>query len=316
MGGSGPGIVIARALGHVAAHGRLVLIAGLVGGLTLPGAAAVLKGWLPELVGLLLFLTAARIGPHAALGGFRALAGSLGVVALYQLAAPLALFAALAATGALAQPLALAAVLMLAAPSVTGAPNFTILLGHDPAPALRVLIVGTALLPLTALPVLWLMPGLGEPAAVLAAAARLFAVIGGATAAGFALRLTLLSGIGAQGMRALDGLSALLLAVVVVGLMAALGPALAREPARLALWAAAAFALNFGAQILAFILRGRHRPDAVPLAIVAGNRNIALWLVALPSEVMEPLLIFIGCYQLPMYLTPILLRRLYERREP
>ena len=52
---------------------------------------------------------------------------------------------------------------------------------------------------------------------------------------------------------------------------------------------------------------------AGPLAIGAGSRNIALFLVALPADVIAPLMIFIGCWQLPMYLTPVLLPRLYER---
>ena len=34
---------------------------------------------------------------------------------------------------------------------------------------------------------------------------------------------------------------------------------------------------------------------------------------ALPVSVTEPMLLFIGCYQIPMYLTPILLARLYRR---
>ena len=59
--------------------------------------------------------------------------------------------------------------------------------------------------------------------------------------------------------------------------------------------------------------RGPLHPVAGPLAIGAGNRNIALFLVALPPEVLAPLMIFIGCWQLPMYLTPLLLPRLYER---
>ena len=54
---------------------------------------------------------------------------------------------------------------------------------------------------------------------------------------------------------------------------------------------------------------------AGPMAIGAGNRNIALFLVALPAEVMAPLMIFVGCWQLPMYLTPMLLRRLYMPEE-
>ena len=57
-------------------------------------------------------------------------------------------------------------------------------------------------------------------------------------------------------------------------------------------------------------------PEPVGPAIVAGNRNAALFLMALPASVTEPLLILLGCYQLPMYLTPILLARLYGRPSP
>ena len=57
----------------------------------------------------------------------------------------------------------------------------------------------------------------------------------------------------------------------------------------------------------------RGRADAVPRAIVAGNRNIALFLIALPEETTRGLLIFIGCYQVPMYLTPLLMPGFYRR---
>ncbi|MFC3119033.1 hypothetical protein ACFOHS_15800 [Jhaorihella thermophila] len=76
----------------------------------------------------------------------------------------------------------------------------------------------------------------------------------------------------------------------------------------------AAFALNFGFQIAAYSLLADRFPraEAVAVSIIAGNRNIALFLVALPPQVTDPLLVFIGCYQIPMYLTPILLGRLYR----
>ncbi len=59
-------------------------------------------------------------------------------------------------------------------------------------------------------------------------------------------------------------------------------------------------------QALAFSLGA-----SVPVSVVAGNRNIALFLVALPAAVTDPVLVFIGCYQVPMYLTPVLLGRFY-----
>ena len=76
-----------------------------------------------------------------------------------------------------------------------------------------------------------------------------------------------------------------------------------------------AFTLSYLLQAGTLLLtrRGPLRAVAGPLAIGAGNRNIALFLVALPAEVIAPLMIFIGCWQLPMYLTPVLLPRLYER---
>ena len=58
-------------------------------------------------------------------------------------------------------------------------------------------------------------------------------------------------------------------------------------------------------------MRPTDRPGT---ALVAGNRNIALFLVALPAETTDALLLFIGAYQVPMYLTPMLMRRLTAPR--
>ena len=111
------------------------------------------------------------------------------------------------------------------------------------------------------------------------------------------------------------GLSAIAMAVVVVGLMSAVGPALRTDPGGFALWLTVACAANLGFQVAAHALLGHTAlaPERVPLAIIAGNRNIALFLVALPAAVTDPLLLFIGCYQIPMYLTPLLLGRFYAR---
>ena len=87
------------------------------------------------------------------------------------------------------------------------------------------------------------------------------------------------------------------------------------DPPAVAGWTVLAFALSYLLQAGTLLLtrRGPLHAVAGPLAIGAGNRNIALFLVALPPEALAPLMIFIGCWQLPMYLTPVLLPRLYER---
>ncbi|SFU23083.1 hypothetical protein [Mesorhizobium sp. YR577] len=108
-------------------------------------------------------------------------------------------------------------------------------------------------------------------------------------------------------MIALDGLSAVAMAVVVMGLMSAVGSNVQAFVSTLA----AAFVGNFSLQILVALWARRSGVEhlAAPLGITAGNGNIALFLTALPAVVTDPLLLFIGCYQIPMYLTPILLGR-------
>lgn len=289
-----------------ARHGRVLLVLGLLAGLLLPRLAADLKPWLPAMVAGLVFVSALRIGLRAAMGNLAQARGSLNAVLALQLGVPLVLTALLALAGMLDAPLGVALVLAMSAPSISGGPAFAAMLGHDPAPAMRLLILGTALLPLTVLPVFALLPALGTPADVALAALRLTAVIAAATAAAFTLRRIAFPDPGPETTRALDGLAALALAVIVVGLMSAVGPALRDDPFGFLGWLALAFAINFGMQALALSLGA-----SVPVSVVAGNRNIALFLVALPAAVTDPVLVFIGCYQVPMYLTPVLLGRFY-----
>ncbi len=299
-------------LAFAARHGRVVLILGLVIGIAFPPAARAMRPWIGELVILILFISALRVGPRRALGAVRDLPAALGLTLVLQVAAPVAailVFGLVGWTGALATGL----VLMLAAPPIAGSPNLAILTGADPAPALRQLVVGTALLGLTVIPVLALAPGLGDARDVFAASARLAAIIALAAGAGFLARSRFPAELSRRATRRIDGASAIVMSVMVIALMSAVGPAIRSDPAALAAALAAAFLGNFGLQALvATALRGRVRAGLIPpLGIVAGNRNIALFLAALPAAVTDPLLLFIGCYQIPMYLTPLLLGRLY-----
>ncbi|HSM39873.1 MAG TPA: hypothetical protein VK862_03930 [Afifellaceae bacterium] len=300
-------------LAVAARHGRWLLIAGLAAGIGLPALAAAMRPWLPEMVAVMLFLAALRVGPRQALGAWRDLTASLTFVVAFQVLAPVLAALAFAAIG-WQGGLASALIIALAASPIAGSPSLTIMLGHDPAAALRQLVVGTAFLPLTVIPVFALVPAFGDPLAILHAAFRLLMVIAGATALAFAVRLTILRDPSARAVQAVDGLLSIAMAILVIGLMAAVAPALYSEPVRLFLVLAAATAFNFGLQIIAAsaLARGRWRRYAVPMGVVAGNRNIALFLAALPAAITDPLLLFIGCYQVPMYLTPILLKPFYE----
>ena len=303
-------------LALAARQGRLLLVLGLAAGILLPDLALALKPWIGEMIAALLFLAALRVGPRQALGASRDIGFSLGVALLLQAVFPAALALAFLGIG-WSGTLATALVLMAAAAPISGSPNLTIMTGHDPAPALRLLIVGTALLPLTVVPAFWLAPALDDTSQVFAAAGRLLVIILASAGLAFLLRGLVPRQPGPRALAAIDGASAIAMAVVVVGLMSAVGPAIFSDPATLALNLAIAFGANFAIQVVVatLIARSGRRGVAVPLAIVAGNRNVALFLAALPAAVTDPLLLFIGCYQIPMYLTPILLGRFYRSFE-
>lgn len=301
---------IARLLAGVAGYGRTCLVVGLIAGLLLPDMAAALKPHLSVLVALLLFLTAFRVGVSRAFGGMSRGAGVLSQVLVLQVALPLGFLSILLFSRVEISPFLLAVALMLSAPSVTGAPNFAIMNNKDPVPAMRILVTGTALFPLLVLPVFWLLPQLGGTEGI-RASLILVVVILVSVGVGFWMRHLTGPRIGPAEERSIDGLNAIALAVIVVGLMSALGPLLRTDPLQLLGWMAAVFCVNIGLQVVAFYTyRGASR---VAISMIAGNRNVALFLIALPEHVIEPLLIFIGCYQIPMYLTPLVMKRLHDR---
>jgi len=298
-----------------ARHGQWVLVAGLVAGLALPGLAHVLRPWLPALVALLVFLSLLRLKPGALAMALRTLPQTAAIAAVLQLALPLGVWAGAQALGLGAHPASLALVLMCAAPSIMGSPNISMMLGAPPDYALRLMVVGTALLPLTVLPVFAIMPAVQGTAAVGQAAVRLVALIGLSALAAMAVQRVALRHGHPKTHQRLEGVSALALAVFVIGLMPQVSALALQTPATLVFWLMVAFGANMGGQILAwYLLRGRlPHAQAVPLALITGNRNIALFLVSLPAETTAPIMGFIGCYQLPMYLTPLLMKRLYRQ---
>jgi arsenite transporter len=111
----------------------------------------------------------------------------------------------------------------------------------------------------------------------------------------------------------MDGLAALLLGLVVIGLMSAIGPGDPQRPARPAARDGGGLRAQHSAADGHEPRARRADPRAAPaLGVVAGNRNIALFLSVLPAQTAEELLLFIGCFQVPMYVTPFLLARWYR----
>lgn len=306
---------VLRFLHYVADHARWCLIAGLIVPLIFTDLAIFMQSLIAEFVALLVFLAAFRIGHKAAFGGLGDLKIGLATLLVYQLIAPLSVIGIATYAGWLDSWTVIILILVLAAPAVSAAPNLLMILGAKPEAALRMLCLGTAAMPLTTIPIFLFLPFLGTPEEISAASLRLLLVIAGAGGLGFAVRHWLAPNPTTETVKAVDGISAIALAVIVVGLMAAVTPTLEQAPLTLLYWLCVAFGINFGLQILAYLGFRLARPDIepAPYALIAGNRNVALFVVALGEHFSPEFLIFLGCYQFPMYLTPMLMRWLYHR---
>lgn len=304
---------ISGVLHWCATNGRMLLVAGLATGMLFQSGADFLKTYIPQMAVCLLFLASFRVGPKAAIGAAKDFKFAILMVAIFQICVPVALFFAFKAvgwTGVLPSAIAL----LSSGASVSASPHLSVMCGHQPAPALRLLVIGTALLPVTILPILWLMPEFGDALSVILPSLKLFFVIGLSATVAFALRHFYFSEPSEKIIKSVDGLSSIFLYFIVVGLMAAVAPALFGDLSLFFKTLLAAFAVNFGLQFLFFLLlkSDSNRGIRVPTSIVAGNRNMALFLTAFPVAVTDPWLLFIGCYQIPMYLTPVLLKRFYS----
>jgi len=271
---------------------------------------------IPFFIGLLLFVASFRIGPAGLKRARSQLGTHIQLTLLSQLLLPLLLILVIATFG-WSGIYVTASLLVVAAAPITGSPNLVIMLGHDPAAALRQLVVGTALLPLTLIPVLLFLPGVGSMLAVAIATVKLLVVILSAALLGLLLRKhPRLEQLSERQIQQVDGVSAIMMALVVVGLMSAISEAYTQSPWQLLWLLAFAFAVNIGLQLVGCLVWGKYYGQEydVPMSVISGNRNIALYLTALPAAVTEPLLAFVGCYQFPMYMTPLLMRRIYRGR--
>lgn len=285
--------------GLIAANARWFLIGGLVAGLAWPALAQALHPLIRPLVVISLYLAILR---QPALSGLGTLPPAIARVLALQGLVPLIAALALLALGVGAHPLALGLILILCAAPITGAAPIAGMMGAPTAPALRQTVVGTALLPLTIVPVFLLVPALGDARTVALTALGLLGLIALAAGAAWATARAL----PAPKPQTLDAAQALVLGLVVVGIMGGAGQALRDDPAQVLGLLAAVSALTFGLQAL--VLRARRgQPDAVALAVATGNRNVALMLGALPPDLVAQILPVIGLYQIPMYLTPLVL---------
>ncbi len=289
------------AIGH---RGKWVLPLGLLMAIALPAAAEPMRHAIAPLMLLLLVVSFLQLNstlPQL----FSNIRQSIWLVLAMQLLLPLLLLAAMHILS-VPQHIQIPILLVASASSITGGPSVVMMLGGDGRSSIQLLLVSTVLLPLSVFPVFFLSPHFSVTKVVWQGPFLLFCMIALAWLLSALLRTYWLGPQTPKQKQACDGVAAILLAFVVIGLMSAIHTVW-DKPILLFKTLLFATIVNVVLQMAGLLINrlfGAARP--VMLGVMTGNRAVALFLAALPGAMMEPFLLFIACYQIPMYLTPLI----------
>lgn len=297
-----------------ARHGGALLALGVFGGIAMAPLAAALRGVVTPAVAVLMTLVLLRIDPAEVIGWLRR-PGRVALIAAWMLlACPLIAHGVARAVG-LEASLAAGVVLMAASSAISTVPAFARLVGLDPAICLVVMVVTTLLVPFTAPPLALGLLGLDLAISAAGLMGRLALIIGVPALLALALRRWLGPARLARASPSLDGAVVITLVVFAFGVMDGVQARLIADPLWVLGGMAAALLANLGlngltALVLAPVLG---RGAALAAGLLAGNRNGALFLAVLPAGVDAGVLLFFALGQVPMFVTPLLLRPVYER---
>jgi BASS family bile acid:Na+ symporter len=303
-----------RPLAYLGRHGTFFLAGGLFIGLLLPPLAALLHPALRLFVFLLMVTTFlsvdwSELARHARRPGLLALVLAwclVGVPVVTALAARL-----FALPAALAESL----VLWAASPPLNAMAAIALLLGLDAALALLATVGGVLLMPLTLPPLVLGLMGIELAIGIAPLMENLALFIGGAALAAALVRALAGAEPLARQRLALSGLNVALLLLFAIAVMDGVGALLLERPQLVLLYAAAALGASLGLQALSFLVFGwqRERIAALTIALIGGNKNMAVVLANLGGATTPELSLFFAAVQLPMYVLPALLRPVYRR---
>ena len=306
-------MILLRGLAWSARRGSILLAVAIFGGVLLPPLAAAFKIFITPIVLLMTALVLLRVDLAATLKHLRAPARLAAIVLVQMIACPLLAWAVVAPLK-LDPGVAAGVVIFATGCAAMSSAAFARLVGLDPDLSLLTTLAMLALVPFTAPPIaLWL---LGVDLAIGPAAfmGRLLLVVGIPMLVSLALRRAIGRPALDRWGDAVDGALVWLVVLYGFAVMDGLAPRLAADPAWVAQALAAAFAVDYGLNLVTTLalLRLGLRPAATA-GLMSGNRNMALYLAVLPAGTDPRITLFFGLCQFPLFLSPFLLRPLYRR---
>jgi BASS family bile acid:Na+ symporter len=296
-----------------ARHGGVLLGIGVFAGVLIPPLAAATRDVVTPVVACLMTLVLLRVDLVEVVGYLRRPLLVLGLLAWLMLVCPLAVFALTRAVG-LDGPLGAAAVIMATGCAATSSPAFARLVGLDGEISLVVAVLSTLLVPFVAPPLALGLLGIDLAISLGGLMGRLALVVGLPLLVSIVIRrLTGTERLARYG-RSVDGAVVLLVVLYGFGVMDGLQAKILAEPAWVAGGVALAFGASFGLNLLTALTMRPLAGTRVALSagLLSGNRNMALYLAVLPAATDPRILLFFALCQFPLFLSPLLLRPVYE----
>jgi BASS family bile acid:Na+ symporter len=302
-----------RFLAGSARHGSTLLAVGIFGGVLIPPLARALHWFVAPNVVMLMTLVLLRVDIPATFAHLRKPLRVAAIVAFQLLVCPVIARLAVAPLG-IDPGIAAGVVIFATGCAATSSPAFARLVGLDPDLTLIATLATTLLVPFTAPPIAFALMGLDLSISLGGFFARLLLIVGLPLVLSLLIRRIAGAARLAPYGPAVDGLVVWLVVFYGFGVMQGMLHRLLTDPAWVAVALAAAFAADFGLNLVtmaAFWPLGRRAAGSAGL--MSGNRNMALYLAVLPAAADARIALFFALCQFPLFLSPFLLRPLYRR---
>jgi len=297
-------------------HATKFMAGGVLVGFLVPPLAALAKPLLVPTLVIPLGLALMRVDWSAMAACRRRPALVMALLVFILGVAPLAVWAITTPALALGLPAGLREALILMSASSPLVSNIAIALfvGLDASLAVVAVVFATALVPFTLPPLALALLDLELAISLPEFMARLAGLVGGAFVAAWLVRRLAGPSRLDTWREQIDGLAVLNLVAFALAIMDGVLAFALERPGYALLATALAFAFNLLLQAAGWLAFRRHGAvTALTAALLSGNCNIGLVLVALSGHAPVEMLIFFALAQLPMYMLPLLLEPLYRR---
>jgi hypothetical protein len=307
---------LATGLSWLGRQGTRAVAALVFIGIALPTLGALLKPFVPEAIFVLLCIAFLRIDPAA----FRGYVGRptlvLAATGWTSLVIPVVFGIAGEVVGLKSHSpdLFLAFLLQAIASPMMASPALAALMGLDATLVLITLISSTALIPFTAPLFVYAFIGEGLTLSPTMLGLRLLTILAGSACVGAIVRRVVGPAAIERHRDAINGVNVLVLFVFVAAVMESVAAQFLAAPlvtVAVTALAVVVFLTVLGLSGLLFVWAGRER--AVALAFMASQRNMGLMLAATGGALPDLAWLYVALSQLPIYLSPHLLRSLARR---